>query len=148
MTSASLGYCLGRVVSVLFFRLAVRAAVVLLLFLGLGAWLASAPAVLAAAGEEKATSSPTPATRGRPYPFHSVIFSFDPESGALRIGKHRIRLIYLTSRTRMLHERGDAATWDDLIEGTAVRGSIRKREDGELEVVSIVVGAKSQTPDG
>ncbi|HWL52655.1 MAG TPA: hypothetical protein VNQ90_09480 [Chthoniobacteraceae bacterium] len=134
--------------SALLFRLATRVAVLLLLLSGLGAWLALADTASGATdGETPASPSPSP-TPGRPYPFHSVIFSFDPETGALRIGKNRIRLVYLTSRTRMLHERGDTATWDDLIEGTAVRGSIRKREDGELEVVSIFVGTKSQTPDG
>jgi len=129
----------------LFFRLATRVALLCLLFSGLGLWMARADTASEAA-DEAASPSPSPATRGRPYPFHSVIFSFEPETGALRIGKHRVRLVYLTSQTRMLHERGDTATWDDLIEGTDVRGSIRKREDGELEVISIVVGTRSQTP--
>ncbi len=127
----------------LLLRLSTRVVVLLIVMLGLGAWV-----VMADTGQAdgEPALSPSPGAKVRPYPFNSVIFSFDPESGALRIGKNRIRLVFLTSTTRMLREDGDVATWDDLVDGTAVRGSIRKREDGELEVISITVGTKSQTP--
>lgn len=140
MTFAAPGYWLGGVFALLL-RLATR--VVVLLMLGLGAWMVLADT---ASADDGPSPSPSPGAKARPYPFNSVIFSFDPESGALRIGKNRIRLVFLTSNTRMLLEDGGAATWDDLIDGTAVRGSIRKREDGELEVISMTVGTKSQTP--
>ncbi len=83
----------------------------------------------------------------RAYPFRSTVFSFDPGSRSLRIGKKRIRLLNIVPETRLIHELdGTEATVEDLIIGTEIRGSYRKRADGELEAITIRIGARELKP--
>jgi|GEM_PF-4221173 len=80
--------------------------------------------------------------RLRPIPFKSVVSSVDSEGRNFRMGKKKLRLVLITPETRFLFIDGRPATVKDLYAGAEIRGSTRKRESGELEAVTVKIGAK------
>jgi hypothetical protein len=78
----------------------------------------------------------------RAVPFKSVVFSVDPEGRNFRMGKKKIRLVLVTPETRFFRNDGRPATVHDLIPGTEIRGSTKKRDTGELEAATVKIGPK------
>ncbi len=108
---------------------------------------------LPAAAESSAASSETTnediVTRpklGRAVPFKSVVFSVDPEGKNFRMGKKKVRLVYVMETTRFLKSDGSPANVTDLKPGVEIRGSTRKRDTGELEAVTVKIGPKNTKP--
>jgi len=88
--------------------------------------------------QASATAAPTP--KARPYPFKSVVFSVDAPAGYFRMGKRRIRQVFVVETSKLRHDDGRPATLADLSEGIEIRGSIRKRANGDLEAVTVIIG--------
>jgi hypothetical protein len=94
-----------------------------------------------AASEPPASATPLPA-KPRPYPFRSVVVSADPAAQTFQMGKKKIRTVHINPATRLLKSDGTPATFGDLTAGAEIRGSVRKRPDGELDAVSVKIGPK------
>ena len=78
----------------------------------------------------------------RAVPFKSVVYSVDPEGKSFRMGKKKIRLVYITPATRIIWNDGSPATIEDLKPGVEIRGSTKKRDTGELEAATVKIGPK------
>jgi len=92
-----------------------------------------APAVAATA---------TPAIRVRPFPFRSVVVTADAAAGTFRMGKKLIRQVHVLPETRLMKGDGTASAFEALAPGVEIRGSVRKRVDGDYDAVSVKIGPK------
>lgn len=100
---------------------------------------------------EEVTPTPSPAPTpeaaatppARPYPFKSVVVFVDKGTRSFMMGRKKMRHVYLSETSRMRHDDGRPAAFEDLVEGLEIRGSLRKRADGQEELVSIVLNSAS-----
>jgi|GEM_PF-2951741 len=106
------------------------------------------PGIHRLSAQESAEAIPSPTPKSRPYPFKSVVFSVDAEMRYFRMGKHRVRQVYVVETSKLRHDDGRPAVLEDLIEGIEIRGSIRKRPDGNLEAVTVIIGTPARLPPG
>lgn len=89
--------------------------------------------------------APPTTKRPRALPFRSVVHSIDEEHRAyFRMGKTRLRRVHIQPDTRFLLASGEPATAEDLRVGIDIRGSYRKRDDGDYDAVTIKIGAKER----
>jgi hypothetical protein len=114
------------------------AAFLALALLPLSPWATAAEPASEGTGSEEIVTRP----KLRALPFKSVVYSVDAEGKSFRMGKKKIRLVYVTPETRFLRSDGSPAKVGDLTPGTEIRGSTRKRENGELEAVTVKIGPK------
>lgn len=110
------------------------------------AWPASgAPAK---SREPKAESSPAapvaPEAKVRPFPFKNTVISVDKPARTFSMGKKNVHRVHVLPETRLSKGDETPATFDEIIVGMEVRGSVRKRADGDYEAVSVKMGPKAQ----
>ena len=80
----------------------------------------------------------------RAIPFRGKIASVNKEANTLKIGE---RTFQVSPETRII-KAGKSATLDDASVGEDVGGSYREGTDKKLNVVSLRIGAKPETPAG
>lgn len=88
------------------------------------------------------TPAAAKAVSTRPYPFHSVVFSVDAKTQTFQMGKKKINRVHILPATRVMKGDGNPGTFELLAPGEEVRGSVRKRPDGDLDAVSVKIGPK------
>ena len=88
------------------------------------------------------TATLAPATKARPFPFQSVVVSVDPAARTFRMGKKVIHPVHVLPTTRIMKGDGTPGAFKALAPGVEVRGSVRKRADGDYEAVSLKIGSK------
>ncbi len=93
----------------------------------------------------EALPSPSPTPKIRPLPFKSTIVSIDTRAGVFKIGKRKIRTVHVLPTTKLLRGNGTPAVYGELVAGAEIRGSLRKRDDGDFDAVSLKVAPKSST---
>lgn len=79
----------------------------------------------------------------RPFPFHSVVVSVDEKAQTFRMGKKVIHQVYVSKETKILKSDETPATFAAIMPGVEVRGSVRKRADGDYDAVSLKIDRKS-----
>jgi len=113
-----------------------------------------APSKANAAKEPKAESSPaaaaaadaaaSPTAEARPFPFKNTVVSVDKSARTFRIGKKTVHQVHVLPETKLSKADETPAVFEEIIVGEEIRGSVRKRADGEYEAVSIKIGPKEQ----
>jgi hypothetical protein len=108
--------------------------------------LPSLPAVaalcLALCAAPFAASAADATTKARPFPFHSVIFSVDATARTFCMGKKVFHQVHVLPETKITQGDTTAATFEALTVGLEIRGSVRKRDDGDYDAVSVKIGPK------
>jgi len=89
-----------------------------------------------------AQAAATPAVSTRPLPFRSVVVSVDAAARTFRMGKKVIRQVHVLPTTKVMQGDGTPGVFETLATGVEVRGSVRKRADGDYDAVSVKIGPK------
>lgn len=116
-------------------------------------WIAAAlclgvawPALGAPKKEPKAAASPaqaaSPAAEARPFPFKSSVVSVDKAARTFRMGKTTVHQVHVLPETKLAKGDESPATFEAIVVGEEIRGSVRKRADGDYEAISIKIGPK------
>jgi hypothetical protein len=111
------------------------------LCLGLAAPVFGAPKK----AEPKAESSPSaaPSAEARPFPFKNTVVSVDKSARTFQMGKKTVHQVHVLPETKLSKTDESPATFEEIIVGEEIRGSVRKRADGEYEAVSIKIVPKA-----
>lgn len=109
----------------------------------LAAGLVAVP-LMARAGDAKentpSTDQPTtPKSKHNTVPFHGKIGAVDANAMTLKVGN---RIFQVTSQTKIVKD-GKPAALSDAVVGEPVRGVYQKTESGNLEAVTLYLGAKN-----
>lgn len=106
------------------------------------------PAFGAPAKAFNAESSPaaSPAAQTRPFPFKSTVISVDKATHTFRIGKKTVHQVHVLPGTKLAKSDETPFTFEEIVVGTEIRGSVRKRADGDYEAVSLKIGPKVAAP--
>jgi len=80
----------------------------------------------------------------RPFPFESVVISVDKNTRSFKMGKKTVHQVHVLPETKVLKGDGTPAVFEEIIVGIDIRGSVKKRADGDYEAVSLKVGPKAQ----
>jgi hypothetical protein len=101
-----------------------------------------------AAPEPSPAATATPAVSTRPLPFRSVVVSVDAAARTFRMGKKVIRQVHVLPATKVMQGDGTPGAFETLATGVEVRGSLRKRADGDYDAVSVKIGPKADASVG
>lgn len=83
-----------------------------------------------------------PVAQTRPFPFQRVVVSVDAAARTFRMGKKIIHQVHVLPTTRVMKGDGTPGVFEALAPGVEVRGSVRKRADGDYDAVSVKIGPK------
>lgn len=86
----------------------------------------------------------TPAAKAKPFPFKNTVVSVDKATNTFTIGKKTAHKVHVLPETKVLKGDETAATFEEIIVGVEVRGSVKKRADGDWEAVSVKIGPKAE----
>ena len=106
-------------------------------------------AALPAFGAPKPSPSATPAAspasaeKARPFPFENVVVSVDPATHTFKMGKKTVHQVHVLPETKVLKGEDQPATFEEIVVGIDVRGSVKKRADGDYDAVSVKIGPKA-----
>ena len=105
----------------------------------------SAFAVIPAFAAPAKSASPTPAAeaKGRPFPFQNTVVSVDKGTRTFKIGKKTVHQVHVLPETKVLKGDETPAAFEEILVGMEVRGSVKKRADGEYDAVSVKIGPKA-----
>ena len=67
----------------------------------------------------------------------------DKGTQTFKMGKKTVHQVHVLPETKLLKGDGPPATFDEIIVGTEVRGSVKKRADGDYDAVSVKIGPKA-----
>ena len=103
------------------------------------------------ASAHPASASPIPVATNPPapvrvQPFKSRVVAVTKHARTFRMGKKIVHVVHVTEATKLLHGNGTPASFEELGSGVEIRGSYRKRPDGELDAVTLKIGPKSPSP--
>lgn len=115
-----------------------RTLICLMTCLALPGFAISAPLPSAPA----ASPAASPAAKPRPLPFHSVIVSVDPKTRTFTMGKKVIRRVHVLPETKLFEGDTKPAAFNALAPNLEIRGSLRKRADGDYDAVTLKLGLK------
>jgi hypothetical protein len=68
----------------------------------------------------------------------------DKSARTFRMGKKTVHQVHVLPETKLAKSDESPATFEEIIVGEEIRGSVRKRADGEYEAISIKIGPKEQ----
>lgn len=112
------------------------------LFAAMLALCAAMPATAAPEPAQTAEATPAPAQTTRPFPFQRVVLSVDATARTFRMGKKVVHQVHVLPATRVMKGDGTPGAFELLAPGVEVRGSVRKRVDGDYDAVSVKIGPK------
>jgi len=88
-------------------------------------------------------ASPAAEAKAKPFPFpNTTIVSVDKATQTFKMGKKTVHQVHVTPETKMLKGDETPATFDAIIIGMEVRGSVKKRADVDYDAVSVKIGPK------
>ena len=104
------------------------------------------PFLAAAALGLSLCAAPLPAAadsaKPRPFPFQSVIVSVNAAARTFCMGRKVFHQVHVLPETKITQGETAPAAFETLAPGLEIRGSVRKRADGDYDAGSVKIGRK------
>jgi len=112
-------------------------------FAAIPAFAAPAKSASPAPAASPAASPAAAEAKVKPIPFQNTVVSVDKATQTFKMGKKTVHQVHVTPETKVLKADETPAVFEEILVGVEVRGSVKKRADGDYDAVSVKIGPKA-----